>query len=311
VNERLLDRLKRCCGARDFWRLHTAAARELTPLEVHDLMAQADSLPPETQLWLHELRTREYFPAGIPQLYRRKQIGAGARLYSDPGIDRSSKRLVIAFCGHAHRLMMPAPSFLQLIPSTLFDVLILMDDTKNHYMNGIRPWSGSLLELVHRVAEGLRIRSYQAVYTYGTSSGGLPALRAGLLAGAELAVSVGGRFPSHATRLIEGASSLPAFDPLCQCLCAGKMKIFCAYSEGHTEDRAAAAHLARIFPLTRLAVRGVTAHSPFGALTSAEMRLLFGTLFRFPVREQTGNFGEFPGGVTGYSTVPDCAPSVR
>ena len=91
-------------------------------------------------------------------------------------------------------------------------------------------------------------RGYSASITYGCSMGGLPALRGGALLGAARAISNGGRFAWHPSRIKSGNECVHAFDLLCHCRSPLPVPSYLLYSEDNTEDVEAAAMLAAISP---------------------------------------------------------------
>ncbi len=283
--EELLQELNRRGRDKAVWRLHRDAENLLTPLEVMALKGIVSTLPAPTQKWLEG--TDPYLK-GEPQGYLRTELSEHIDLYSDPAYQRAEKRLVIAFCGHVNRLMMPLHRMLQCLPSQLFDLVLLMDSNRVHFQNGVPPVAGSLLELVDWLTSRPALRGHKATLCYGTSGGAFAALRAGILMKAEQAISVGGRFHSHPARIAH-AVPMPAFDPLCLCFGDVSTKLTCVYSAGCEHDRQSTEQLTQTLAVERLVVPGVSHHVPFMELTTEQLEAFFGRVFEF---ESTFNWVE-------------------
>ncbi|WP_367782905.1 hypothetical protein [Mesorhizobium marinum] len=181
--------------------------------------------------------------------YRREILADGIALYS---ADRSPKSLVVGFCGRDHRLFLSVGMILQTLDHTRFDLMTVVDPAELHFDSGVEGYANSLVELAGRLSDVVAARGYSGVVTYGTSMGGLPALRVGLLMGADRAVAAGGRFAWNIGRLLRGEKHVGAFDLLCRCRKPGKTEIYAIFSEGHDGDVESAQRLAAIRPDSRL-----------------------------------------------------------
>lgn len=230
----------------------------LTPLEFQ-LVSQtlcerfADAAAALQNLPLSHLLAKE-----VPARYMRSPIAPDVDLFHNPDVDRAGKSLVLAFCGRAQRLMIPTGLFLQLIPSSEVDVVILSDPHRNHYADGCDGYAADFVQLATRLGKDVKAESYKNVCCYGTSMGGFVALRCGLLLRTR-AISVGGRFPWHVQR-ITGDQEMPAFDLLCTCMASDAAKFTCVYG-GVEEDQRAVDHLATMFPVTRVPIKGAKGHN--------------------------------------------------
>jgi hypothetical protein len=256
------------------------AQHTMTPLEFkragQNLCSRfADAPAVLKNLILWQLLTNE-----APTPYVRKPIAPGVTLFHDPDVSCANKCIVFAFCGKAQRLMLPTGVFLQLLPSADVDVLILNDISRSHFVHGLPEYAADFQELVIRLERDFKASKYKNVCSYGTSMGGFVALRCGLLLGTR-AISVGGRFPWHVRRLIEPtAQAIPAFDLLCACKASGEVEFICVYAD-RAEDRAAVDHLATMFPVKRLQVRGSHHNAIFAMLKERTLRQFYQQQFVF------------------------------
>ncbi len=129
-----------------------------------------------------------------PEQFVARRISPYASLFIGPG-PASHKRLVICFAAQGHRnLSIPNVVLMQHTDATQYDLLVLSDPLRELYrkgiphiaknINGVARWLGNLDIITH----------YKSIRTIGSSAGGYPAILAASLLGAELGVSVGGRF---------------------------------------------------------------------------------------------------------------------
>jgi hypothetical protein len=196
----------------------------------------------------------------VPQPYTRHDLASGVSLFSTSEPPRKEKALIVAFCGRTNRLMVPRSLFLQFVPASVFDVVILNDRNNDHYFAGIEGYAHDLWSLVKRTLSDVSASSYRRLYCYGTSSGGFAALRFGLLAGAYRAISVGGTYPWPIHQL-EGGKSLDAFDPLCACNPQPRSHVVCVHASDALRDKKSAIHLQRIMKVSRVPVDGTDDHN--------------------------------------------------
>jgi hypothetical protein len=211
---------------------------ELTPLEIAELLKSP---------------THEHRPFAIARLlqqrsaarYLRYELGRYVSFYS---ANRGASTLIIAFCGNAFRLMMPISHFLQMIDEDRYDVLILSDIQRRHFDAGVAGFANSLLEMLTRLKSFVDARAYRRLIAYGTSMGGLPALRAGLWLGADRAVSVGGGCCKHPPRLTRAASEIRAFDLLCACRRTADVPTVIVYAAKNRLDLREQVQLSAVLP---------------------------------------------------------------
>ena len=258
----IANQLKACRSEQDVSRVRRNVEGWLTPLEIAWLVKRKNQLPEVTQPWLSRLSSVMSSTGKSPQRYRRLSIHPDINLFTDRSRAISKKRLVLAFSGSAGRLLLPTGFVLQVLPSRSVDVALLHDRSRSHYMNGIAGYASDFQALVRRLISDLRSTAYEGVFCFGTSMGGLPALRCGLLIDACRSISVGGRWPWHIRRLaVDDEANLPAFDPLCHCYSARRTNFVCVYSDGNPADRTHADRLATIFDVEKVPVVGATGHN--------------------------------------------------
>ena len=112
------------------------------------------------------------------------------------------------------RLFLPLATFLQALDHRHYDVLIVSDRAASSF----RPWHRRLRQFASRprpASVGFRrpAETIDSVITYGTSMGGMPALRMGQLMEADRAIAAGGRFAWNVGRLLHSEAHDPGFRP--------------------------------------------------------------------------------------------------
>lgn len=252
---------------------------QYTPRQLVELLPRLDGLTGHaaeacrTSFILGELHRK---PA---EEYRREDIGPDVVFYRGDGQARQ-KSLILTFCGRSQRPNMAWSLYLQYLPSGLFDVAILCDRTNNHYNDGIAGYAPDMLSLQRRLAADLRFASYRRLYCYGTSSGGLPAIRVGLLAGAHRSIAVGGVFAWPIYRLTQG-QDFQTFDPICSCYTERRGKVLLIHASNE-RDLVGARQVERILKAKRIRVTGITDHNANHQLYLAGKLMDFhGRMFEF------------------------------
>jgi hypothetical protein len=213
--------------------------RVLAPLE---MIRAADQMEMDGRADLaHGLRESDSvaFLGGQSRLepYKRVDLGPGATFYST-GAPPDRRSLLVAFCGRAHRLMLPLSVFLQHLPARDWDALVLRDEHAVQYSRGARGFADTFAALVDRIS-AIAVE-YRRCVTFGTSMGGLPAIRFALMARSERGISVGGRPPTDVLKLRRNGVPRSAFDLLCACLPPDRRNLLFTCSEGCRADEASA-----------------------------------------------------------------------
>lgn len=209
----LFERAMRSCRTvNQINKLHIELDNRLTPSEFAQLeshaRARAQTLPDDplaaaTTQWLD--RTRRMLDRSGDTTIRHYTLSRplpAVLFYRGPGAP-DTKRLLIGFTSRGRRMLLPQSVFLQHLPADMFDVLIITDPRRSSLETGVPLLGDSVDAVIAWLAAQAWIRDYAGLRTLGCSGGGFPAVLAGHRLAAELAMSVGGRFPEgrHATRL--------------------------------------------------------------------------------------------------------------
>ncbi len=290
--DEFLRRFAHCDTRKDRFAVQKWADERMTPLEYAALRESAPNLPRELRPWLNRFEHLPKPRMAEPQAFRAREIAPEMFFFSSGTGKRGAKCLLLAFATGMHGLLMPTARFLQYLPSTRFEVLMLQDKSRNHFEHGIRPYAGSMPELLRGLDEDFEFSAYDALYCAGFSMGGFPALRAGRLANVRRAVSFAGRLPWHIRRLREGRNlALPAFDPLCECMRANGSDLVCVYGADNELDSTHADRLSRAYAVRRLPIIGVESHNPVFALAeSGRLQGFLDAMFDIPGGESEAEF---------------------
>ncbi len=140
-----------------------------------------------------------------PELYDSYRISPYVKHFVGPG-STTDKTLLICFSeAGAHGLGMPNAVLLQHIDSSRYDILIISEPLNENYRKGVPHLGKNVTEVITWIAKQNFISNYKRLRTMGSSAGSYPALIAGNVLGAELVVSIGGRFytKSHPIKSLE------------------------------------------------------------------------------------------------------------
>ena len=116
------------------------------------------------------------------------------------------KTLLICFSeAGARSLGMPNAVLLQHMDSVRYDMMIISEPLNEKYRLGVPHIGSNITEVIEWVTKLDFVKNYSRIRTLGCSAGAYPAVIAGYYLGAELAVSVGGRFhtKSHTLKSLE------------------------------------------------------------------------------------------------------------
>jgi hypothetical protein len=211
----------------------------LTPAEIAQLL--------EGGMWVGlPFAIRPLLQSGqSPVGYIREDLTEGADFYT---ANRGADRLIVAFCSAGNELGVPISYFLQNLRDDLYDVLILRDPRRLHFDHGVAGLSTSFLETIRQIQSFIAERGFGEVITFGVSMGGYPALRAGLLLNASRAISLGGRYCWHVSRLMSKEQTANAFDLLCHCQAKSNVQLIAAVAAENEPDVKDLKVLCRTFP---------------------------------------------------------------
>lgn len=231
-------------------RLNIDIEHVATPLELSALAGQARHLPERSARWLRSLRRLDRSVFVRPEAYRRTRLAERILRYADPATPAEGKQLLVGFCGDVPRLMVQTAFILQALPAAHWDLILLrMRDGATTYfdgMDGVAPDFPGIVQFVRREAGAGR---YRRVVTLGSSSGGYPAILAGILMGASRVVALGGRLPRQ----------LPA--PALADLKPSATDLVFVHGGDYPADEKGAAGLARQFGGVPWPVEGVDHHA--------------------------------------------------
>lgn len=196
-------------------RFHIDLASMMTPLQFREIAdLPRTTLSEGSRAWIRNIRALSPRLLTSPRTFVRRNVVPQIDLYTDPRVPASRKSLLIAFCGNAKRLMLPAPVVLQALDAEGWDVVKVRKTERLNYIDHDGNWS-RLARTANLIRKRLRDWRYRQVVCLGTSSGGGAALIVALLLNADCGVSVGGSLPPEMQlRLLHSRGlfrRLPAF----------------------------------------------------------------------------------------------------
>jgi hypothetical protein len=209
-----LELASRCRTQNEFNRLHIELENILTPLELAGI-AKLAKVSERTGSWLQNLQKWKPELFESPQGYERRSFSRQVTLYQNPKGDAHDKGLLVAFSGDARRLMMPVSVFLQFVDSRMWDVVVLKRGSRNSYLLGLDSISTDFHGLIEYLQTTFTPAQYRRVMTLGTSSGGLAAVWAAFLMGADRGISIAGGPPRPLPALTTGDRPAPDGVDLC------------------------------------------------------------------------------------------------
>jgi hypothetical protein len=235
----------------------------LTPLEIAAVLESDPGQPFEIAALLKSGQN--------PVAYVREAWSEDASYYTSR---KGAKRLIVGFTGSSQRPGIPISCLLQSLRDGVFDVVLLRDPSKLHYTHGIRALGG-FLETMRRIEDFAGANGFQQIITFGTSAGGLPALRAGRLLKAHRAISIGGRYAWHPGRLTRNEKEVHAFDLLCACASPSRTELVVVYARGNEKDKSAFDLVKRTVPECTAVPIDTEEHGVLGYFWKARLLPLF------------------------------------
>lgn len=264
----------------------------LTPLEIFGKIQSREPNSEHFELFDH-------FKTNAPRHYLATSLHESSILYSAGAGARS---LIIMFGGKRHRPMLPPSVFLQMLNEDMFDVLMLKDLQHLHYDGGVPGWGASLNEVARNLNRYVEARGYHGAVCCGTSMGGLPALRAGRLMGTDRAISIGGRFVWHISRLIESGPTVGAFDCLCPSVAASARSLH-VYGANDPIDPVHASQLARMLKDCRIVPSPLDVHNVFlGYFRAGFLKEFLSAIFESPTTTEAAK------SIAGLAAIRGCLP---
>lgn len=231
---------------------------QYTPRQLEELLPALRGLTGHAATaWRTSFILRELYEKPA-ESYEREDLAPDVVFYRGDGRP-DQKSLIVTFCGRSQRPNMSWSLYLQYLPSELFDVAILCDRSNNHYNDGIAGYAPDMLSLQRRLADDLQFSSYRRLVFYGTSSGGLPAIRAGLLTGAHRSIAVGGLFAWPIYRLTQG-QKFQTFDPICNCFAKSRGEVLLIHASNE-RDLVGAKQAERALQAKRIRMASTSDHN--------------------------------------------------
>ena len=214
----LFQRIFRYCHTvAQLHRVLTKLEARLTPTELeilHDWHLGGQLLPSNAALKFHS--SLSYWLQGMKSI-----MSISGKLQPEPFVARKITNAVTHFVGSGspadktlllcfssrgeRRLNIPNTVLMQHTDSARHDLLIIAEPLDANYQQGVPGLGNNLIAVIESLARLELIREYHRVRTLGCSAGGYAAIIAGHLLGAEMAVSVAGRFPpkhKHPIRIL-------------------------------------------------------------------------------------------------------------
>lgn len=250
----------------------------LTPQQLYDLLDDFDRLKGFAGRALLQSDVLTEIVRRPPEPYERRWLGDDIAFNTGPGAPED-KTLVIAFCGRSHRVMLSWSHFLQAMPARRFDIAIVADRSNAHFVDGVAGYAPNLLALTRRLGAETGAERYRRVICYGTSTGGLPAMRAAILMNAQRGLGVGGMPLWAINRLRQ--RPLDGFDPLCRCmLAAARTELRYVYGGMSGPDAAVAHWLGQMGTIRLWPIRQSHAHNVVhDAYKHGQLRALLEAMF--------------------------------
>jgi acyl-coenzyme A synthetase/AMP-(fatty) acid ligase/acyl carrier protein len=242
----------------------TTLEHRLTPMDVeylHDWHLNGQLIPTEAatkfqkavSYWLKETKSLMLKSGkNQPEPFVSRKITPTIIHFSGPG-SPTEKTLLICFppSGIRH-LTIPNAVLMQHTDSARFDLLIVSDPFKGSYQLGTPPFGKFLSEAIERLANQDLISGYNSIRTLGFSAGAYPALIAGYILKAEMAVSVSGRFHRKRYILKNLDKIITTWKAVRKGHCA---RVLMSYSTDHSRDQKYAKIIGKISGGNKIAIK--------------------------------------------------------
>ncbi len=217
--------LGRCGRGTELRALIDAVTVKAAPSELAALVSNAPPTDPDAsrpltvraKLWLWRTGMRSRL-ARFPEAsaWNRRSVSPYLDVYDGGHAPRKDKTLIVGFSGNMMRLMLPAWNILTHLDPKAYDLLVICDPERGHYVDGVPGLGGDMQALARSLAP--EAEGYGRTLAFGTSAGGLAALAAARLNGWQGAVAVGPDKPSAHPRmksLLQELSPRPGHALIC------------------------------------------------------------------------------------------------
>jgi hypothetical protein len=248
--------LRACKATTDYYRVQVKIQKHATPADIAALHDEEDLGNEEFRKWIAGLYANVVIAQPAIQNFRFQRLADSVSLYT--GLS-AGKVLVTGFCGQAHLPFMPVAMMLQYYDPERHTFLLLRDESRAGFIEGMANRSNSFREMASRLSQELDFGRYDEVRTFGTSGGGAAALAFGELVGATCSVAFAGHLPSASPRY--GADPLAAdLEALLHDATEGNGRA-CVYSADNPIDARNAIALAAAIPSRLLPIPGISDHN--------------------------------------------------
>lgn len=183
-----------------------------------------------------------------PTLWRRESVAEHADLFHDGGSPTAAKTLVVGFSSRAMRLTTPTYHVLCALQPQRFDLLLLRDPGRRHYLHGVPGIGDTVASAAEWLGRYGNDAGYRRIVALGTSSGGMPAIAAAAINGWDGVLACGADRPSSHPHLLELLRECAA-----RVAVGAGPPITLAYSARNERDTAGAEEIRRILSAATLA----------------------------------------------------------
>jgi hypothetical protein len=227
---------------------------EYSPLEMFRILDSHEFIPVIAKPLFMKNIELMHLANNEVRAFNRVNISKNINLYQGKGA--TQKSLIISFCGHANRMMLPIASYLQLISDDKFDVLILRDPSLRSFLSGIPEYESSLSVALSRLENELIFRNYRTIRCIGTSGGGGASLYSGIFLNSKYAFSIGGKHPTLIPNLkqfnLTGITGNEFDEMIIDKIFKPQTKLFAIFAEHEKYDESGAESLKKYLPSTKL-----------------------------------------------------------
>ena len=261
----------------------TTLEHRLTPIEVeilhernrtHQLISSsaAEKFHAALNHWLQRVKGMMLHSGKQePELFVAHRIASTVTHFVGPG-SPADKTLLVCFSGAGDRgLTIPNVVLMQHTDSVRYDLLVIAEPLNESYRLGVPLLGSNVTEVIESIAKLDLIRNYSRIRTLGCSAGSYPAVIAGHILGAELAVSVAGRFHKKKRHPIKFLERI--FTTLRAVRKRNCSRVFMSFATDDTRDRYYARIIARLCGGSLVAVEftnGSVGHLIFQQLVERE-----------------------------------------
>ena len=160
-------------------------------------------------------------------------------------------------------LFLPTSTFLPYF-SPGSDVLVFRDLSGWSFSYGVPGYANTFAGVMRAAERDFNFGRYGRIVCFGASGGGVPALAAGIMCGADRAVSVSGRFPSRSRR--HRANAVGEIEGIVRKSSGSGTRFYIVYARESERDGSNASDIASAFDATVWPIGGLSGHNPIAVL---------------------------------------------